>query len=208
MSRLSTSRSVLYFELIFVVVESALATVPHRVDLAADAEERAAAALQTRISKTVAAREAREALEDLLPRATGREAKVEARIARREDRLAREASPDVAALPGGGDAFGAGASDSFQSALARQRAADAARAARRARGGGGHGGRGGGGIGAERLLQLQEAEEARNAHFRSILAAASSSAAGRVGSNNGAGRMFIPKRDNPPAAAAPGGERG
>lgn len=46
---------------------------------------------------------------------------MEARIARREDARARDTSPDVAHLPGGGDAMGLGGDDSF--AAAKQRCA-------------------------------------------------------------------------------------
>lgn len=61
--------------------------------------------------------------------ATGREARVEARIARREEARAREASPELLTLPGGGDILGGGG-DSFQAALARQRRAEAFKAQR------------------------------------------------------------------------------
>ncbi|KAL6754886.1 hypothetical protein V8C86DRAFT_2689411 [Haematococcus lacustris] len=50
--------------------------------------------------------EQKEVLEELLPRATGREAQVEKRIARREESKAREGSPDTVRLPGGGDVYG------------------------------------------------------------------------------------------------------
>lgn len=46
-----------------------------------------------------------------------REALVEKRIARREDARAREASPDVAVIPGGGDMYGG--DDSFAAARSR-----------------------------------------------------------------------------------------
>jgi hypothetical protein len=48
-----------------------------------------------------------------------RDARVEAKAARRDDRRAREASPDVVRLPGGGDPMGGGDGDSFQAAQAR-----------------------------------------------------------------------------------------
>lgn len=48
-----------------------------------------------------------------------RDARIEGKIARREDKRAREASPDVVNLPGGGDAMGLGDADSFQAAQAR-----------------------------------------------------------------------------------------
>ena len=57
--------------------------------------------------------------------ATGREARVEARVARREEARAREGSPELTRLPGGGDIMGGGGDDSFQAALARQRRAQA-----------------------------------------------------------------------------------
>lgn len=40
-------------------------------------------------------------------------------MARRDDKRAREASPDVVNLPGGGDATGLGDGDSFQAVQAR-----------------------------------------------------------------------------------------
>jgi len=49
----------------------------------------------------------------------GREAVVEKRMARREDAHARDASPDIAAIPGGGDMYGGG-DDSFAAARNRQ----------------------------------------------------------------------------------------
>ena len=69
-------------------------------------------------------REAREELEELVPRATGREAKVEARIARREEARARDVSPD-ACVTGGGNVLGG--TDSFAAALARQKRQEEAR---------------------------------------------------------------------------------
>ena len=47
-----------------------------------------------------------------------REAMIEKRIIRREETRAREASPDIAQVPGGGDMYGAG-DDSYASARAR-----------------------------------------------------------------------------------------
>ena len=44
---------------------------------------------------------------------------MEAKAARRDDKRAREASPDVVRLPGGGDPMGGGDGDSFQAAQAR-----------------------------------------------------------------------------------------
>ena len=49
-----------------------------------------------------------------------REARVEARMARREEARARDGSPDTANLPGGGDAMGLGGDDSFAAAQQRQ----------------------------------------------------------------------------------------
>eukprot|EP00195_Chlamydomonas_chlamydogama_P006780 CAMPEP_0202905990 /NCGR_PEP_ID=MMETSP1392-20130828/36933_1 /ASSEMBLY_ACC=CAM_ASM_000868 /TAXON_ID=225041 /ORGANISM="Chlamydomonas chlamydogama, Strain SAG 11-48b" /LENGTH=353 /DNA_ID=CAMNT_0049594321 /DNA_START=32 /DNA_END=1093 /DNA_ORIENTATION=- len=60
----------------------------------------------------------KEVLEELLPRATGRDAVVEKRVARREEAKARESSPDRAFLPGGGDMMGG--DDSFAAAKARE----------------------------------------------------------------------------------------
>ena len=48
-----------------------------------------------------------------------RDARVEAKAVRRDDKRAREASPDVVRLPGGGDPMGGGDGDSFQAAQAR-----------------------------------------------------------------------------------------
>ena len=44
---------------------------------------------------------------------------MDASKARREDAKARDASPDVVHLPGGGDPMGAGGDDSFAAARAR-----------------------------------------------------------------------------------------
>lgn len=49
-----------------------------------------------------------------------REARVEARVARREEARARDGSPDTANLPGGGDAMGLGGNDSFAAAKQRR----------------------------------------------------------------------------------------
>lgn len=49
--------------------------------------------------------------------AHGREAKVEARIGRREEKRAREESPEITKLPGGGNVMGG--DDSFAAARAR-----------------------------------------------------------------------------------------
>ena len=48
-----------------------------------------------------------------------REARMDASKARREDAKARDASPDVVHLPGGGDPMGASGDDSFAAARAR-----------------------------------------------------------------------------------------
>lgn len=58
-----------------------------------------------------------ELLDELLPKATGREAKVEARAARREAARAREDSPPLMRVTGGGDIMGG--DDSFAAAKAR-----------------------------------------------------------------------------------------
>jgi acetyl-CoA carboxylase carboxyltransferase component len=75
-------------------------------------------------------REARERLDELVPKATGREGKVEARIARREDARTRDISPD-AVVTGGGNVMGG--TDSFAAALARQKRQQDARTQRMVR---------------------------------------------------------------------------
>ncbi|WIA28710.1 hypothetical protein OEZ86_011246 [Tetradesmus obliquus] len=67
-------------------------------------------------------REQKEALDDLLPKATGgsHEARVEARMARREAARARDGSPDLVPVTGGGDMMGGGGDDSFAAAKARE----------------------------------------------------------------------------------------
>ncbi|KAK9830029.1 hypothetical protein WJX72_009298 [[Myrmecia] bisecta] len=60
----------------------------------------------------------KEELDELLPKATGREALLEKKAARREAAKAREDSPDLVKLPGGGDVMGG--DDSFAAAKARQ----------------------------------------------------------------------------------------
>jgi hypothetical protein len=77
-----------------------------------------------------ARRDDRERLEEMLPRATGREARGEARIARREEARARDVSPD-AHVTGGGSAMGG--TDSFAAAVARQRRQQDARTQRMVR---------------------------------------------------------------------------
>jgi hypothetical protein len=75
-------------------------------------------------------RAAREELDELVPRATGREARVEARVARREEARARDVSPD-ARVTGGGNIMGG--TDSFSAALARQKRQQEARTQRMVR---------------------------------------------------------------------------
>ncbi|KAG1666001.1 hypothetical protein FOA52_010099 [Chlamydomonas sp. UWO 241] len=65
-----------------------------------------------------AAKEQRELLEEMMPRATGKEKMAEARMARREETRMRDASPDRAFLPGGGNMMGG--DDSFAAAKARE----------------------------------------------------------------------------------------
>ncbi|DBB00478.1 hypothetical protein WJX82_000952 [Trebouxia sp. C0006] len=57
-------------------------------------------------------------LEEQLPKATGREAQLEKKAARREAAKEREQSPDISKLPGGGDIMGG--DDSFAAAKARE----------------------------------------------------------------------------------------
>ena len=100
----------------------------------------------------------REALDELLPKATGREALVEKRIARREAARAREDSPELTRVTGGGDVMGGG--DSFAAAKAREAAAAARRNQRQA-------------VAREQLqakLAAAQAEEAaKMAQFRALL---------------------------------------
>lgn len=60
----------------------------------------------------------RELLDELLPKASGRDAVIEKKIARREEAKARDSSPDRGFLPGGGDMMGG--DDSFAAAKARE----------------------------------------------------------------------------------------
>jgi hypothetical protein len=60
----------------------------------------------------------RELLDELLPKATGRDAVIEKKMARREEAKARDSSPDRNFLPGGGDMMGG--DDSFAAAKARE----------------------------------------------------------------------------------------
>lgn len=113
----------------------------------------------------------RERLEELVPRATGKEARVAERVARRALAKEREASPDVVTLAGGGDLMGG--NDSFAAALARQRAIDAAKAQRHAKQDADR---------SQRVAELAAAEADKMAAFRALLAGAS-------------GPMTIPKRE-------------
>lgn len=62
--------------------------------------------------------EQKEWLDEQLPKATGREAQLEKKAARREAAKEREQSPDMSKLPGGGDIMGG--DDSFAAAKARE----------------------------------------------------------------------------------------
>ncbi|GBF92651.1 hypothetical protein Rsub_05020 [Raphidocelis subcapitata] len=72
--------------------------------------------------------EQNELLDELLPKATGREAVVEKRIARREAARARDNSPELMRVTGGGDVMGG--DDSFAAAKAREAAFSARRTQR------------------------------------------------------------------------------
>jgi hypothetical protein len=100
------------------------------------------------------------ALEEIAPKATGREAVAEKRAARRDEARARDVSPD-ARPSGGGDVMGAGGEDSFAAARARE----AQRAAHQQRRGNAK---------QEdmnrRLAEAAAVEEAKMSHFRSMLA--------------------------------------
>ena len=68
----------------------------------------AARAQQMKLERRRGRKEAEVAMEEMMPRATGREARVEARIARRVEKREREASPELMKdkdLLGGGDDF-------------------------------------------------------------------------------------------------------
>eukprot|EP00775_Hariotina_reticulata_P004090 gene4090-4337_t len=78
------------------------------------AEERLGAAVERRSWR----REQKDLLDEMLPKATGREARVEGRIARREEAKAREASPELMTVTGGGSIMGG--DDSFAAAKARE----------------------------------------------------------------------------------------
>ena len=97
-------------------------------------------------------------LEELLPRATGRDAAQEKRAGRREAAAARGGSPDMAP----GEAFGSGPSDSFAAAAAREAARTRARDARldvkRA-------------ALSAKAAEAKAVEDARMAAFRSLAAA-------------------------------------
>mmetsp|Transcript_7340 Transcript_7340/g.17642 ORF Transcript_7340/g.17642 Transcript_7340/m.17642 type:complete len:310 (+) Transcript_7340:105-1034(+) len=72
----------------------------------------------------------KELLDELLPRATGREARVEKAAARREEARQREVSPEMNRLIGGGDVMGG--DDSFEAARAREQRRQQARQQRQA----------------------------------------------------------------------------
>lgn len=57
-------------------------------------------------------------LDELLPKPTGRDAAIEKRQLRKEEKSTRETSPDITHLPGGGDVLGG--DDSFATAKARE----------------------------------------------------------------------------------------
>ena len=96
------------------------APAPHAAAEAAafEAQTREDARAASKAEAKKQRRDAKERLDELCPKATGREAKVEARFARREEARARDVSPDVV-VTGGGDVLGG--SDSFAAALARQK---------------------------------------------------------------------------------------
>ncbi|KAI8466459.1 MAG: hypothetical protein J3K34DRAFT_524543 [Monoraphidium minutum] len=103
--------------------------------------------------------EQKERLDEMLPKATGREALVEKRIARREAARAREDSPEITRVTGGGDVMGG--DDSFAAAKAREAAFTARRtqrdAAKRE-------------VLSAKLSAAQAEEAAKMAQFRALLA--------------------------------------
>lgn len=94
-------------------------------DMNLEASAREAAAGDRREAARRSAAAEREWIDAVHPKAEGREARVEARVARREEKRAREDSPEHLRLPGGGDVLGGG--DSFQAAKARRVGAGSAR---------------------------------------------------------------------------------
>eukprot|EP00891_Asterochloris_glomerata_P003603 jgi/Astpho2/3603/Aster-x1157 len=78
----------------------------------AQAARRAGQQVERKAWKT----EQKELMHEMLPKATGREAQIEQRIARREAAKERDQSPELLKLPGGGDIMGG--DDSFSSAQA------------------------------------------------------------------------------------------
>ena len=139
------------------------------------APEDAEAAREAERARSKAERKAqrakdRERLEELVPKATGKEARTAERVARRQLAKERDGSPDVATLAGGGDVMGG--TDSFQAALARQKAIEAAKkqrfAPREAER-------------AERFSAYAAAEADKMAAFRALLF-------------GGGGSLAIPKR--------------
>lgn len=101
----------------------------------------------------------KELLDELLPKASGREAQVEKRMARREAARAREDSPEMMRVTGGGDVMGG--DDSFAAAKAREATYNARRnqrdAARREQL-------------TQKLSAAQAGEDAKMAQFRALLA--------------------------------------
>ncbi|KAL6776925.1 hypothetical protein ACKKBF_B19520 [Auxenochlorella protothecoides x Auxenochlorella symbiontica] len=129
-------------------------------DMNLEASAREAAAGDRREAARRSAAAEREWIDAVHPKAEGREARVEARVARREEKRAREDSPEHLRLPGGGDVLGGG--DSFQAAKARLAASQGKRAQNAV-------------LKHEalqhRLVAAQAAEDAKMAQFRALLGA-------------------------------------
>jgi len=85
---------------------------------------------------------------------------VEKRIARREDARARDDSPELTRVTGGGDVMGGGADDSFAAAKAREAQWNSKRNQRQAVQREGL---------AAKLAQAQAEEDAKMAQFRALI---------------------------------------
>lgn len=125
-------------------------------------EAAAAAAVGRQVERRKWKEEQTELLDQMLPPATAGtgDARVEARMARREEKRVRDGSPDMVHLPGGGDAMGFGGDDSFTAA--KQREATAAQKRQRF-----------GGYktadAAQKLAEHGQKEDATMAQFRALL---------------------------------------
>ena len=147
----------------------------------ADAEAGEASRVELRGNRKAFNRDQKERLDELVPKATGREALMEKRAGARQSNRDYQAAKDdhmLGSVPGGdGDIMGGGGGDSFGAALARQKARDSKRYTQRFAGR------------DARLAEVRErhvqAENDKMAQFRDLV--------GSIGP--GAGRMEIPRRE-------------